>query len=414
MNITLFTPYDKQKEFIEEYADTDILFGITVAPRGSGKTLLAMNLMLYWVLKTPEQKGAWFSPVYKQATSVYDQMISASKTLVKYSNRSELSIKFHNGSTVKFLSADSPDSIRGYRFNYVVIDEAAFIKELTIEQAILPTLNPNGKKCLMISTPKGKNHLFKWYNKPEVLSKRFRLKDCPFISKTLVQSAQKSLPPDIFRQEYEADFVDSSNDVFTGVDRVSFIQEYDKPQGQDVYVGIDTGLTGDMSVISLMSPIGRVLGMYSYNNEPLQVISTKISNVMNQYNVVGGYIECNGIGRGMYDLIKPYFRKVKEWYTTQESKQDMVRKLINDIETGTVELPNEDLCPQLHTEFTTYTYKLSNTGKLSFSHIPGGHDDFIDALLMSNYSRNQFMNKKPITISKIQSNNITPTWGQPK
>jgi len=49
MNITLFTPYPKQKEFLDKYADTDDLFGVVSAPRGSGKTLLGINLMLYWL-----------------------------------------------------------------------------------------------------------------------------------------------------------------------------------------------------------------------------------------------------------------------------------------------------------------------------------------------------------------------------
>jgi len=105
----------------------------------------------------------------------------------------------------------------------------------------------------------------------------------------------------------------------------------------------------------------------------------------------------------------PDFKRVKEFNTTQDSKTEMVRKLIADIESLTVELPTIDLCPELHTEFSTYTYKLSPTGKLSFSHIPGGHDDYVDSLMLANYSRIQFMAKKPITISNIKS--VRPTFG---
>jgi len=115
----------------------------------------------------------------------------------------------------------------------------------------------------------------------------------------------------------------------------------------------------------------------------------------------------------MYDLIKPKFRKIKELHTNQNNKTEMVRKLINDIETATIELPSEELCPQLHSEFSTYTYKLSNTGKLSFSHMAGAHDDFIDSLMLANYSRVQFMERKGIRISGIKSNSsqIKPSFG---
>ena len=62
----------------------------------------------------------------------------------------EGTITFMNGSTLKFLSTDNSDNIRGFRFTHLIIDEAAFIKEHALNTAILPTLNPNGKKCLMV------------------------------------------------------------------------------------------------------------------------------------------------------------------------------------------------------------------------------------------------------------------------
>ena len=77
-----------------------------------------------------------------------------------------------------------------------------------------------------------------------------------------------------------------------------------------------------------------------------------------------------------------------------------------------IELPSAELCPELHKEFATYTYKLSNTGKLSFGHIAGSHDDFVDSLLMANYSRNQFMERRPLRIKNI--NNLRPPFSSPK
>jgi hypothetical protein len=115
----------------------------------------------------------------------------------------------------------------------------------------------------------------------------------------------------------------------------------------------------------------------------------------------------------MYDLVSPKFRKIKEFYTNQSNKTEMVRKLINDIETSTIELPSEELCPQLHSEFSTYTYKMSNTGKLSFSHMPGAHDDFIDSLMLANYSRVKFLENRTIRVAgvKTKGSAIRPSFG---
>ena len=411
MNIELFTPYQKQRDFIDEFIDSEALFGVVVAPRGSGKTLLGINMLLFWLLDNPNKKAGWISPVYSQAKNVFDQITSSAKDIIESSNRMETNITFINGSSIKFLSGDSPDSIRGFRFNFLVIDEMAFIKERTVDQVILPTLNPNGKKCLMISTPKGKNHFYTWFNKEEVVSTRFKLEDCPYIKQELIDTAKSSLPPDIFRQEFEAAFVDSSNDVFVNVDKVSIIGQYEVARGQDCYIGIDTGLSDDASVLTLISPIGKVLNMVTLNNTDLNSVATSFDSVLQGYNVIGGYIEVNGIGRGTYDLLKDKYRKVKPFTTNINNKTDMVRKLINDIETATIELPSDELCPALHTEFGQYTYKLSPTGKMSFGHINGGHDDHIDSLMMANYSRVQFMERRPIRVSGVKSNNIRPTFG---
>ena len=103
MNVTLFTPFGKQREIIDEYADTDDVFATVVAPRGSGKTMLGMNLLLYWLLDNPRVKAGWVSPVYSQAKSVFDQMVYAAEDIITSSNRMEGTITFLNDSTIKFL-----------------------------------------------------------------------------------------------------------------------------------------------------------------------------------------------------------------------------------------------------------------------------------------------------------------------
>ena len=55
---------------------------------------------------------------------------------------------------------------------------------------------------------------------------------------------------------------------------------------------------------------------------------------------------------------------------------------------------------------------MSPTGKLSFGHIPGGHDDVLDALMLANYSRVQFTEKRPMRVSSI--GNVKPSFGRPR
>ena len=410
MNVTLFTPYKAQQQFIDKFVVTDDLFGCLVAPRGSGKTLAAINFAIYWALQKKNLKLGWCSPTFSQSKSVLDQIVAAAPDLVESSNRMEAVITFINGSTIKFLSSDSADNIRGFRFTHLILDEAAYIKDSVISTILLPTLNPNGKKCLLVSTPAGKNHFFSWYMKDDVISHRITLEECPYISQILLDEAKKSLPADIYSQEYLATFVDSANDVFKSIDKVAFVGEYRR--GGDVYVGIDTGLSQDASVMTLISPIGRVMNVVSISQTDINTAATLFLKELQGYNVVGGYIETNGIGRAMYDLVQPKHRRIKRFDTNQSNKTEMVRKLISDIETCTIELPSAVLCPDLHKEFATYTYKLSPTGKLSFGHISGAHDDYIDSLMLANYSRVQFMERKPLTIKGIKG--VSASFGRPR
>ena len=114
MNVTLFTPYKAQQDFIDKFVVTDDLFGTLVAPRGSGKTLAAINFAMYWGLQKKNRKIGWCSPTFSQAKSVLDQIVQAAPDLVESSNRMEAVITFVNGSTIKFLSSDSADNIRGF------------------------------------------------------------------------------------------------------------------------------------------------------------------------------------------------------------------------------------------------------------------------------------------------------------
>src|SRR6056300_1453156 len=101
MQVELFKPYDKQKELIDSFIASDSLFGIVVAPRGSGKTLLGINMLLYWLLDNSNKKAGWISPVHSQAKNVFDQITSSAKELIQSSNRMETNITFINGSSIK-------------------------------------------------------------------------------------------------------------------------------------------------------------------------------------------------------------------------------------------------------------------------------------------------------------------------
>ena len=400
MEIQLFTPHLGQKEIIKGFSDSQHKFGVVVTSRQWGKSLLGQNLLLYWLLQKPNQKGCWISPIYNQAKKVFQELSNASHNIVQSSNKADLTIKFLNGSTLQFLSSERPDSVRGFSFHYMVVDEAAYVNERGFETAILPTLTALGKKCLIISTPKSKNWFYKYYLKgisdsTDYISFRGKSTDNPYIDQSFIAEQRLSLPDDIFKQEYLAEFTDASSEVFRGIDNVCVVPNYSNgDRVQRCFIGIDTGLSNDYSVLTIMNEAGRVMFMDRIKGENINTIANKFIGIMSRFNIHGGYIETNGIGRAMYDLIMPKQRKIKGFTTTQDSKTQIVRTLIEDIEATNVELPSKELEAECYKELSLYTYKLNTNGKLSFTHPQGIHDDIVDSIMLANKARNEIQTNK--------------------
>jgi ABC-type polar amino acid transport system ATPase subunit len=111
----------------------------------------------------------------------------------------------------------------------------------------------------------------------------------------------------------------------------------------------------------------------------------------------------------MRDLVIPKNRRIRGFTTTQDSKTTIVRTLISDLEASIIELPTKELEPEVYKELSLYTYKLSNNGKLSFTHQNGLHDDIVDALMLANKARNEIRSNK-MYISPAR-NTVQPKFG---
>ena len=415
MNITLFSPHKGQKAVIDGFADTKHKFGVVATGRQYGKSLLGQNLMLYWLLQTPKQKGAWCSPIFSQAKKVFNELEAASSKIIKSSNKADLTITFINGSTIQFLGAERYDSIRGFSFNYMVVDEAAFIRKEAVNEAIFPTLSAIGKKCLIISTPKSKNWFYNTYLKgttenDDYISFRGISTDNPHIDVNFINEQAKSLPADIFAQEYLAQFSEATNDVFRGLDNVCILNEFEAPQrNKRYYYGADIGISNDFTVLTILDESGRTVSIQRFNGKTVKETGETIIATLRQYRPKGGYIERNNIGLAIFEQVKQSGIKCTGFNTSQESKTQGVRALIQDIEDGVLLLPSQELMPECYNELASYTYKVNTNGKLSFSHLPGQHDDVVDSIWLANLARNQQIGgaKGKLYIG----GSVKPQWG---
>jgi len=393
MQVNLFSPHSGQRKIIDGFADSEHKFGIVATSRQWGKSLLGQNLLIYWALKNKNSKCAWVSPIYNQAKKVMLELSAAANGVIASSNKADLTITFINGSTIQFLGAERYDSIRGFSFNYLVVDEAAFTKESAVNEAIFPTMTAIGKKCLIISTPKSKNWFYTYYLKglnggSEYISFKGLSQENPYVDQQFIEQQRLSLPPEIFKQEYEAEFTESGNDVFTGVSLVCNINQWDVPQrNRRYYFGVDTGLSNDFSVLTIMDETGRVARCIRDNGRSFEELAGTFIQELKKFPIHGGYVETNGVGRAMFELIHKQVRKAQPFTTTNDSKNQGIRNLIYKIQNGELELPDEKLFPYLKQELEAYSYKISASGTMTFNAPSGFHDDTVMSLMFANEAR---------------------------
>lgn len=331
--------------------------------------MLAMNQVYYWAINNPNSKIGWVSPVYKQSEKVFDEMSKAFGSGFIKPNGQKLTIEV-NGSTIQFFSAERYDNIRGFTFDYLVCDEFAFMAEQAWTEVLRATVLVKGKKVLLISTPKGKNHFYNLFNldgiNPQYKSFRQTSYD-GLASKDEIDGARETLPENIFRQEYLGEFLDNGTGVFMTVP----INVKSQPDTV-FYAGIDLGRADDYTVLTVLNSFGEMVYCERWRHNTWQSIINNIVPILKRYNA-RTYVEVNSIGDVVFEQLKALYQNIEPFTTTSKSKQDAVEAL--QVAVQNKEFHILDL-EWLKKEFDVFTYEYSHKSRsIKYSAPQGFHDD---------------------------------------
>ena len=393
MIFTGITPHPKQREMINSILESDAKYHVACVGRQFGKSMMAMNLVLYWAINEGPCKVLWVSPVYSQTAKVMKELMEAigGSGIVDRCNYSDNYIKLKNGSEIYFRSAERYDNIRGMTMTYGVIDEAAFCKDEAYSEAIKPVFLVNGRKLLFISTPKGSNWFKELYqlgkssDHPNYMAYKGSSYDTPFIEKGEIEDARRTLPENVFRQEYLAEFIDSGGEVFQNIDKNTFSQ-YTPPNGK-VFCGIDLGKQEDATVATFMDSTGKVVDVYRNNKVEWSTMVKDILVLVRKWKATVT-VEVNSIGDVIYEQIKKEWADTHAFITSSKSKNEIIEGLILDMNETSVLIPSEELFPHLYQELSVFTYDYNpKTRNIKYGHPNGLHDDTVMSLAICNYSR---------------------------
>ena len=394
-----FTPHTKQREIINGILEGSAKFHIVSVGRQVGKSLMGMNLALWWMINKGPAKVLWVSPVYSQANKVHKELVEAIEHsgLIAKNNYADNSLKLRNGSEILFRSAERYDNIRGLTMDYGILDEAAFIRNEAWSEAIRPVFAVRGKKVVFISTPKGKNYFYDLFqlgmspDHPNYRSYKGSSYDTPYIAPEEIQDAQKTLPPNIFKQEYLAEFIDNGGEVFTRL-KESSLPQWPLPTGR-VYCGIDLGRQEDYTVATFIDSTGAIVEIYRNRQADWSTMTREIIALCQKWQATA-MVETNSIGDVLYEQIQLGWADTHPFTTTGKSKPEIIEGLVLDFAEDRIRIPSSDLYPVLHHELGIFSYEYNpRTRQVRYGAPAPHHDDCVMSLAIANYCRKQNLHR---------------------
>lgn len=191
--------------------------------RRFGKTKMLVTLAVDTAAKGG--KVGVFAPEHSQLNEPYAEILRLLAPIRTTSSRTAGKIRVRTGGEIDFYRlTDNPLAGRGREYDRILGDEMAFTKTPQMidiwEKAIEPTqaTRPNGD-VWFFSTPDGnhpENFFFKLCKDPKMGFKEFWApsESNPDVSKEWLEKRRQKNRPEVFQQEYLAEFVDWSGTAF--------------------------------------------------------------------------------------------------------------------------------------------------------------------------------------------------------
>ena len=328
-----YVPHPAQREIHEARG---YRFRTVCTGRRFGKTLcLAAELLDRGGCECGGDYG-WVAPTYNVADRGIEAFRTIAEGFVHVAGRAPSRVEFEGTAgpvRVWFLSADNADNIRGYGFQGLVVDEAASVPRDVWHFVLRPTIAQTLGWAVFVSTPKGRNWFHDLYTRgqdsfeTDYASFSFPSKASPYFPASEWADARRTLPEDVFRQEYMAEFLEDSAGVFRNVDGCLVPDGADgcaevARKARDVIVGCDVAKHTDFTVLIAMdAATGRCFAMDRFNRLDWPIQKERILSFVRQYR--GRLIlDATGIGDPIYDDLKRVYPDVEPFKLTQGSKTE--------------------------------------------------------------------------------------------
>jgi hypothetical protein len=326
-----FDLYDYQEDLINTLHAHRYV--IVKSARQSGKSVTSLGYILHYVLFNKTKIVGMLANKASTSRELLGRLQTAYQHLPKFLQQGIIewnkgNLELENGSKI-IASSTSSSAIRGYSFSLLFLDEFAFVQR-TIADAFIKSVYPtisSGKdtKIIMVSTPNGYNLFYKFWNDAVEGNNQFKTFKIHWTSiPDRDQEWRKNIISDIgeeaFRQEYEAEFLGSSNTLisYASLQELSYttpvwskddLDVYEEPEMGRIYaMTVDTargqGLDySTFTVIDTTEVPYKIAAKYR-NNTVAPLLFPNIINIIGKkYNDAYILVETNDIGAQVADVL---------------------------------------------------------------------------------------------------------------
>ena len=420
-----FDLYDYQQDLIKTLEEHRYV--IVKSARQSGKSVTSLGYILHYILFNKTKIVGMLANKASTSRELLGRLQTAYQHLPKFLQQGIVewnkgNLELENGSKI-IASSTSSSAIRGYSFSLLFLDEFAFVQR-TIADAFIKSVYPtisSGKdtKIIMVSTPNGFNLFYKFWNDAVEGNNQFKTFKIHWTSiPERDQEWRKKIISDIgeeaFRQEYEADFLGSSNTLisYEKLQELSYsspiwskedLDIYEEPEIDRAYIiTVDTarGQGLDYSTFTVFDTTEvpyKIVAKYRNNTVAPLLFPNIINNVGKKYNDAYILVESNDIGAQVADVLHHDLEYENlltvSWYgrhgqqissghkkdisygvrTTKQVKKIGCSNLKSLVEEDKLLIPDYDIISEL----TTYV-----TNGDTFAAEEGANDDLVTTLVL--------------------------------
>lgn len=207
---------------------------LVTTSRQSGKSTTGAAMGLHRAAVTPRTEVVAVSPTQRQSALLVQKVKRFAEALeLPLVKNNALSVELANESVIYALPG-SPDSVRGYSPNLLIIDEAAYTSE-SLYTACLPMLAATHGDLVCISTPNGQQGWYwqEWSGQgaPGWMRVEVPYTEIQRITPEFIASQRASMSRERFSTEYECAFISSTYGLFNASDLAAALQA--EPVGAD-------------------------------------------------------------------------------------------------------------------------------------------------------------------------------------